>query len=102
MIFRFKNPHSYWVADLKVLEGDTQERSAFITTSENGCVGSGVWQAQPYTEVIENPPSEETCYILRGEVVITPMGDREIFLRAGGWYHIPKGFSGAFLSRKLW
>ncbi|MFS0827845.1 cupin domain-containing protein [Pseudomonas phoenicis] len=91
IVFGLKYPHFSWAEDLKNLEGDIQERSAFFTTSENGCLGSGVWQALPYTEVIEDSPPEETYYILRGEVVIKPMGDREIFLKAGDSYRIPKG-----------
>lgn len=83
-----------------ILEGEPRERAAFITSSIDGCVGSGVWEAQPYTEVIKDSPAEETCYIIRGEVAITPEGEAEILLKAGDSYHIPKGFSGTFAVKK--
>lgn len=79
-----------------ILDGEPQERAAFITSSADGCVGSGVWEAQPYTEIIKNSPAEETCYIVRGEVAITPEGEPEVLLKSGDSYHIPKGFSGTF------
>ncbi|MHC8304837.1 cupin domain-containing protein [Pseudomonas sp. PB3P13] len=83
-----------------IVEGDPCERAALITASANGLIGSGVWEAQPYTEIIAEYPAEETCYIIRGEVSITPLGEPEVFLKAGDSYHIPKGFSGTFSVRK--
>lgn len=79
-----------------IVEGDPRERAAFVTTNASGLKGSGVWEAQPYTEIITDYPAEETCYIIRGEITITPVGQQEIHLAAGDSYHIPKGFSGRF------
>lgn len=36
---------------------------------------------------------EETCYLLEGEVVVTPEGGAPVTLRAGDWVTFPAGMS---------
>lgn len=83
-----------------VVEGSPAERSAWVTSNIDGTSITGVWEAQPYTEEISDCPGEETCYVVSGELVITPNGGDDIFVKAGDSYVIPKGFSGRYSVKK--
>ncbi|MHC8304809.1 cupin domain-containing protein [Pseudomonas sp. PB3P13] len=84
----------------KILEGNPSERAAWVTSSADGAYITGVWEAQPYTEEIVDCPGEETCYVVSGELIITPKGGEEVILLAGDSYVIPKGFSGLYSVKK--
>lgn len=77
-----------------VVGGDPRESAHVFLQREDGKVVVGVWEAQPGTLSYMDYPFDEICFVLSGELELTPAGGSVQHFRAGDSFIIRKGFTG--------
>lgn len=77
-----------------VIGGDPRESAHVFLQREDGKVVVGVWEAQPGTLNYVDYPFDEICFVLAGELELTPAGGAAQAFGAGDSFIIRKGFTG--------
>lgn len=77
-----------------VVGGNPRETAHVFLHRADGKVVVGVWEAQPGTLYYVDYPFDEVCWLLSGELELTPDGSAMQKFGAGDAFIIRKGFTG--------
>jgi uncharacterized cupin superfamily protein len=84
-------PCSYAV---DVTEGDPQEREYVYLAAPDGSFTIGLWEAQPYAELITSYPGDELCHVVRGQVRLTDSDGTSRTFVTGDTFTVEAGWAG--------
>lgn len=77
-----------------VAGGNPREAAHVFLQREDNRTVVGVWEAQPGTLNYVDYPFDEVCFVLAGELELTPLGESMQKFVAGDAFIVRKGFTG--------
>ncbi|WP_295751316.1 cupin domain-containing protein [Undibacterium sp.] len=95
----------YFLASEKLIQGNPKQTIWQHYTDPSAKFLTGIWQSEIGKWSI-NYTEEEFCQMLQGVSILTDADGREVTLKAGDNFVIPRGFQGTWevleLSRKIY